>query len=376
METGIFDDSDRVMIQHPGQSITIAPSNIQRRPGPLWWRGIGSLALLVTGSFLFIHSQKAAATSEASLHATSGAAVANGGASLHRKMTLAFVTNNASDYWTIARKGTEAAQKGLPDFNVEFVMPPDGTAATQKSMVEELIAGGVKGIAISPVDPTNQAHWLNTVASRVVLITQDSDASHSKRVAFVGMDNHAAGLQCGRMIRKALPRGGRIMLFVGRRDARNAHDREMGIRDALKGSNVQVAGVREDDADHARAKMNVSDVLVSRPKIAGLVGLWSYNGPAILSAVEDAHKVHKVKIVCFDEEDQTLAGVRSGAIYATIVQQPYWFGYDSVRLLAQLVRGNKPALPRGGKIFIPTRVITKANVNAFQANLNQIRMRR
>ena len=61
-----------------------------------------------------------------------------------------------------------------------------------------------------------------------------------------------------------------------------------------------------------------------------MVGLWSYNGPAILSAVKEANKVDKVKIIAFDEEDPTLSGIKEGAIYATVVQQPFEFGYKSM----------------------------------------------
>ena len=50
---------------------------------------------------------------------------------------------------------------------------------------------------------------------------------------------------------------------------------------------------------------------MANPDVAGLVGLWSYNGPAILNAVKDAGKVGKVKIVSFDEEDETLTGVKA-----------------------------------------------------------------
>ena len=76
----------------------------------------------------------------------------------------------------------------------------------------------------------------------------------SNRVCYIGTDNHAAGLQAGELMKEALPQGGKIMLFVGKRDAQNAHDREMGIRDALKGSNITILDVRTDDADHAKAK--------------------------------------------------------------------------------------------------------------------------
>ena len=65
---------------------------------------------------------------------------------------LAFITNNAADFWTIARKGTEKADAELPDVTVEFRLG-DGTAAAQKRIVDDLLAKGVDGIAISPVDP-------------------------------------------------------------------------------------------------------------------------------------------------------------------------------------------------------------------------------
>lgn len=290
--------------------------------------------------------------------------------------SVAFVTNNASDYWTIARKGTEAAQKELPDVNVQFVMPDDGSAATQQRDVDDLLAKGVKAIAISPVNPDNQTPYLNEVAKKAILITQDSDAAKSDRVCYIGTDNHAAGVQAGGLIKEALgPAGGKIVMFVGKRDAQNAKDREQGIRDALKGSNVQILDVRTDDADHARAKSNAADILVKYPDISALVGLWSYNGPAILSAVQDAGKVGKVKIVCFDEEDATLAGVKSGAIYATVVQQPYQFGYQGVKLLAQLVKGDKSAIPANKQIIIKTQAIKKDNVDAFKANLDKLRGR-
>ena len=40
----------------------------------------------------------------------------------------------------------------------------DGTAADQKRIVDDLLAKGVDGIAISPVDPANQMAMLDEVA--------------------------------------------------------------------------------------------------------------------------------------------------------------------------------------------------------------------
>jgi ribose transport system substrate-binding protein len=299
----------------------------------------------------------------------------NGTTASGKDIKLAFVTNNASDYWTIARKGVEKADGELADVSVEFKLPGEGTAAEQKRIIDDLISTGVNGMAISPVDPDNQTQLINDAAKKALVITQDSDAPSSDRALYIGTDNVAAGRQAGELIKEALPDGGKIMVFVGKSDARNAAERLQGIKEALAGSKVEILDVRTDDTDRARAKSNAADTLVKHPDVAALVGLWSYNGPAILNAVKEAGKAGQVKIVCFDEEDETLAGVKDGAIFATVVQQPYEFGYQSVKIMAQILKGDKSAIPVNKQINVPTLVIKKDGVDAFVKKINELRGR-
>jgi ribose transport system substrate-binding protein len=287
---------------------------------------------------------------------------------------LAFVTNNAADFWTIARKGTEQADAELAGATVEFRLG-DGTAAEQKRIVDDLLAKGVDGIAISPVDPANQTGMLNDAARQTVVFTHDSDAPDSRRECYVGTDNVAAGREAGGLIKDALPQGGRIAVFVGKLDARNAQERLQGIKEVIAGSTVSIIDVRTDDTDQVRAKANVSEMLVSHPDVAALVGLWSYNGPAILSAVRDAGRIGQVKIIAFDEDDETLTGVKSGAIMGTVVQQPYEFGYRSMTLLAKALDGDRSGIPASHQVFIPTQVIRQNNVDEFRTKLAKLRGR-
>ncbi|MEP6902767.1 MAG: sugar-binding protein [Actinomycetota bacterium] len=292
-----------------------------------------------------------------------------------KSFKLAFVTNNASDYWTIARKGVEKADGELDNVTVEFKLPGEGTAAEQKRIIDDLVSTGINGIAMSPVDPDNQTQLINDTAKKALVITQDSDAPNSDRALYIGTDNVAAGRQAGDLVKEALPNGGKIMVFVGKSDARNAAERYKGLQEALKGSNVEIIDIRTDDTDRARAKTNAADTLVKYPEVAAMVGLWSYNGPAILNAVKDANKIGQVKIICFDEEDETLAGVKAGSIFATVVQQPYEFGYQSVKVMAQILGGDKSAIPANKQINVPTKIIKKDTVEEFQKNINQLRGR-
>jgi ribose transport system substrate-binding protein len=298
-----------------------------------------------------------------------------GNGTSNKNFKLAFVTNNASDYWTIARKGVEKADTELDNVTVDFRMPGEGTAAEQKRIIDDLTSTGINGIAISPVDPDNQTQLINDTAKKALVITQDSDAPSSDRALYIGTDNVAAGRQAGELVKEVLPNGGKIMVFVGKSDARNAAERFQGLKEALQGSKVEIIDLRTDDTDRARAKSNAADTLVKYPDVAAMVGLWSYNGPAILNAMRDAGKIGQVKIVCFDEEDETLAGVKDGSIYATVVQQPFEFGYQSVKLMAQILGGDKSVIPANKIINVPTLVIKKDSVEEFQKKINQLRGR-
>jgi len=325
---------------------------------------IGRAAIALFCAFAMVSCESKESTSATS--ATTAPAGAGSGAG-KKSVTVAFVTNNASDFWQIAKAGVNKAQAEL-GVTCDFVMP-DGTAADQQRLVEGEMAKNVAGMAISPIDPANQTDFLNKVVAQMPLICQDSDAPKSNRTAYVGTNNFKAGQQAGELIKEVLPNGGKVMLFVGLIDAQNAKDRADGIKDAIKGTKIEIVDIRTDGTDRSKAKSNVEDTIAKTPDIGCLCGLWSYNTPAIISAVKDAKKEGKIPIVGFDEEDDTLQGVKDGFIHATVVQQPYQFGYQSVKILTALARGEDAGIPPGKVIEVPTKIIKKDNVDAFWSEL-------
>ncbi|MCX5571177.1 MULTISPECIES: sugar-binding protein [Kaistia] len=288
------------------------------------------------------------------------------------KKTLAFVVNVPADFWTIARAGTNKAQAELPNYNIEFYIPGEMSAAAQKKILEDLLARGVAGVAISPVNPDDSTAILNEVASKAVLITHDADAPKSNRLMYVGTDNVAAGRQAGELMKKALPNGGKAMLFVGTMDAANARERSQGIKEAIAGTNIEIIDIRTDGGDQAKAKANVEDTLTKYPDIDLLVGLWAYNTPQIYNAVKALGKAGSVKIVGFDEDQQTLKGVAEGVIDGTVVQQPYEFGYQSMINMAKIIEGDKSVIPENKLQIVPTQIIDKSNVKEFGENLKKV----
>lgn len=287
------------------------------------------------------------------------------------KITVAVISNGVSPFWMLGKAGGEKAAKDF-DVNFEFRAPAQATVAEQTTYVEDLLAKGVSGISISPIDPPNQTELLNDAAAKVNLITTDSDAPTSNRLCYVGTDNYQAGKAAGEELKKALPDGGKVWVAVGLMDAQNAKDRYNGLNDAVKDTKIKILGVKTDAMDRAKAKANIEDILTSTPDLAALVGLYSYNGPIIADAVKAADKAEKVKIVCFDEEDATLQAISDGLVSATIVQKPFEFGYQSVRILAALAKGEDPQIPENKIVDTGVRVINKDNVDDFKKEMQDI----
>lgn len=288
------------------------------------------------------------------------------------KVKVSFITNAASDFWKVAQKGCEKADAEDPNVDVNFQTAFGGTAVEQDRYINEALARGADAIAISPVDPVAAKKAINNAAKSIPIITQDSDAPESNRTLYLGADNHAAGKQAGELMKQALPQGGKIMVFVGKKEALNAQERFAGVKEALAGSNVEVLDLMVDNNDHVQAKDNAIEAMQKHPDLAGMIGLWSYNGPAIIGAVRNAKKTGKIKIVAFDEEQETLDGIKSGEVFASVAQQPFEYGYQAVQVMAKLARGDKSVIPESKKILVPPIILQRNNVDDFQNKMNQM----
>jgi ribose transport system substrate-binding protein len=285
------------------------------------------------------------------------------------KPTLVFVVNGASDFWKIAEAGVNKAQEELPDYDLQFKYPEQAAAAIQQRLMDDLVAAGADAIMVSAVDPKTSTEALNRVGAQVPLFTTDSDAPDSNRIAYIGSSNVELGKDAGELMLKALPEGGQCIGFVGLPGADNARERIEGIRAALEGSKVELVDVRGDDIDQTRAKRNVEDALAANPDIDCMVGIYSYNTPRIYEVLKESGQLGEIKVIGFDEDPITLGGVREGTIEGTVVQNPYEWGYQGMKLMADYLEGDKSAIPADGLIIVPGQVIEQSNVDEFESEL-------
>lgn len=299
----------------------------------------------------------------------------NRGEQSGKPVKLAFVTNNSSEFWKIAEAGVRKYEQEAK-VQVDVKLPANGTPEEQNQILENLASQGYDGIAVSVVAPADQTPALDRIADKTKLITFDSDAPQSKRLLYIGTNNYTAGKTLGERIVTLLPNGGKIAVFVGTFSADNAAQRLKGVQDAIAGHKIDIVEKREDNTDRARARANVEDIVNANHDLALVVGLWSYNGPAIAAALEGLGKKGKVLAAVFDEEDGTLQGIADGLIQATVVQKPFMFGYLSSKWMHDLVTKHDAtvaALPPDHIIDTGVDVIDKGNVADFKTKLAEMK---
>jgi len=328
-----------------------------------------------------------------------------------QKPVVAFITNNPHEFWTIARKGTEDAAKQF-DVQVEFKLG-DKTSQQQRQTIEDLKSKGVAAIAVSPNDSANQVSYYKKLNKEVPVLAVDNDIPDvDARRCYLGTDNVAAGRAVGKLVKQAVPNGGKFMIFVGQLDAQNAVERRRGVCIELAGGedkcvaelerlnkgdypikfgNYELLDTRTDDAQQKICLEKAQDALTKYPDIACMVGLWAYNPPAILGALKKQEKIGKVAVVGFDEYDETLDAIRDGSVVGTVVQDPYNFGFQAVKIMAAIARGDPKALDipdinAQKQVYVRHRIINKDGkpdsmyqdekieaVDPFQAKLKELK---
>lgn len=274
-----------------------------------------------------------------------------------------FLTNGNSPYWDACRAGIQDAEKELNLAAAGFtaVMETgDGTVEGQLNKLKQF--GGqadVAGVAVSVQQADNSAIAAQLKELRdkgIAVLAVDSDIDRAKyrdsRDAFIGTDNVAGGRVLGTCAKALRPDGGEFVSFVGDLGAQNAKDRIGGFVEGT-GDKFVAKDAMPDANKPDVARENVRNALLSHPQLNTLVGIWSYNAPAIVDVLREKKRRADFTVVVFDAEPLTIQAAGEGDIDAMVVQNPYAMGLEAIRLLKALKTkddaGIKQMLPNFGQ---------------------------
>ena len=251
-------------------------------------------------------------------------------------------------FYADAEKGCkeEAAKIGAQCL---FTGPAQLDDAEQSRIVRDLITRKVAGIAIAP----NNAESISAVisaamAKHIPVVTFDSDAPKSKRVAFIGTNNEAGGASAGEAFAKALPNGGNYAVLTGGLSAQNLNDRIKGFKSKLNDKFKEVSGSPYScNDDSSTAVQLIQDMLAKNRNLDGIYfsGGWPMFAPeayirALKSKAADL-KSGKFVIVSFDTLPTQIKLLKDGYATTLVGQRPLAMGTGSIDQLDTLSKGGK-----------------------------------
>ncbi len=290
---------------------------------------------------------------------------------------IIILTNGNTPYWDACAKGASDAAAELKLKEAGYRFEIEHNNLTDKGQIDKLksykTAVDIAAVAISVTDENNPAiaeAMKELQDAGVKVITIDSDVNRDKhkdaRTAYIGTDNVIAGRELGKAA-KALIGQGEYMAFVGLKGASNAQGRIKGFEEGA-GPDIKRDQYLEDKGP-GKAAETVRGILTthldSPPQL--LLGIWSYNTPAIVETVNNLEIRDKVTIVGFDAEPNTINYIGQGKVDAVLVQNPYQMGYIGVKLMKALAEEDKPAiekiLPAGTDIHTTDLKIVVPDVN-------------
>lgn len=289
------------------------------------------------------------------------------------------VANAGLPYWQTAAEGFNRAAE---QYKVTAkVVGPDGyDPQGELSALQKATAAKPNGILISVADAAVLQPGIDAaVAAGIPVITMDSDAAGSHRLYFIGTNNMEAGRLAGQRVALKLSGHGNIVVFTLAGQP-NTDERLKGLKDALSDTpQIKIAQIIDVKGD-ARTAFDQTQQLVNETgpkKIDGFVCLESASGKMVGDALKRANATDRL-LVAWDVNKDTLDGIKSGIIDATIAQKPYTMGYVGLKALDEVFHNPPKDLGRDYAVdsFSPypvfvdtgTSVVDKENVDLYLAS--------
>lgn len=268
---------------------------------------------------------------------------------------IIILTNTESPFWDACRSGMQDAEKDFKlndaGYKIEMVVN-DGTVKSQiDTLLQYSSQSDIAAVGVSVLKPTNArlAEVMTQLREKgIEVVTVDSDGDprifEGARYAYLGTQNIEGGKALGTCARLINPEGGGYVTFVGKTGQQNAIERVGGFAEGA-GSKFKALDNMGDDTDKNRARENVRNAMQNfEGDLKTLVGIWSYNAPAIVDIVREKNSREKFTIVTFDAEPGAIQEMGKGMIDAMVVQNPYAMGYEGVRMMKALLDEDQKTL--------------------------------
>jgi ribose transport system substrate-binding protein len=259
-----------------------------------------------------------------------------------------------------AKVGAEREAATLGNVEVLWRGPESADQLKQKEIFESFVTQRVDGIAISCLNGDFLTDTINrAIDAGIPVTTWDADAPKSRRLAFYGVDDRAAGRILGEQAVALLGGKGKVAIIMSY-GATNLQRRLEGVREVLAQHKamevVEIYDIKEDT-------VHCAEIIASGTNRYPDLGAWISVGgwPVFTRNALDAVPAG-TKVISFDTIPPAPDLLKEGKVQVLLGQKYFGWGRESVRLLADIKAGKMPASPI---IDSGVDVVTAANVDQY-----------
>ncbi|WP_026887246.1 substrate-binding domain-containing protein [Clostridium beijerinckii] len=267
-------------------------------------------------------------------------------------------------YWIDIKAGAERAAKERGAV-VEFLGPTTASTEDGLKLFDMATSAKVSGIITYVQEEGQYKKKINSAMEKgIPVVTIDSDEEDSNRIAYVGTDNVLAGQVAGKEMVKQIGTSGNVAIVMGGKNVKNQKERVEGFTQYIKSnSNLKIVDTDSSDAMLLEAEIITRKILNRNDNINALFCTSALDGIGAARAVKDLNYKDRVKIICFDDLDDTLSNIRNGLVSATIVQKSNEMGYRAVNIIMDKIEGKSNKF---SKSLIDVNVINKSNIDSYK----------
>jgi len=260
-----------------------------------------------------------------------------------------------------AKVGAERAAAELGHVEILWNAPASADQLKQKEILESYITQRVDGIAISALNGDYLAPTINrAIEAGIPVVTWDSDAPNSKRIAFYGVDDFKSGQILGDEAIKLLNGKGAVALITSF-GATNLQRRLDGVRDSLaKAPGIRIVETYDIKEDSVRAGELISTGTRRYPDLGAWISVGGW--PVFTRNALDAVNPAKTKVISFDTVQPALDLMRAGKVHVLLGQKYFGWGEEPVKLLYNITKGQNPP---SQIIDSGVDIVTPANVEQY-----------
>lgn len=248
----------------------------------------------------------------------------------------------SNPYWQDIKQGAEKAaeENGVI---VEFQGPDYASVEEGIRLINMAYAASVSGIITYVQDAKSYNSTINKIVDdNIPIVTIDSDAEQSKRLAYVGTDNINAGKMGAKEMIKQIGVEGDIGIILGGNEVKNQLERVEGFTTYInENSNLQITDVESSDSYLLQAELAAKKILTDSNDIKAIFCTSAQDGIGAAKVIRSMGLIGKVKIICFDALPDTLQLIEEGIISATIAQNPYVMGQEAVNTILNIIDGKR-----------------------------------